>query len=1237
MNDLIRLPLEGEILTNEDTIRVFIALGPLKNEQKCLYIRAGYTVRDIIQIARDEIDSLYPVETYNVRIGDKAWPIPQKWWDYVRPRPNQTLVLRPIPQGFITGLFAAVSGIFSAISGTAIGSLLLNAAIGIGVSWLVGQLFQPKQSKISQSEPKISYSLVGSRNSTAQWEAIPLLLGTHRITPSYGAIPYTERVGFDQWLRMIFAPCYGPVDLSAVKAGESLLSAFEDTTVQLKAGYTGDPNTTLYPANVVEEPLTITLLVADGWVRRTTATGTTFIQVELLWPEGLVWFGSKGERFQMGGGVFWRYRLVGAGSWTNAPTFFWTMNTPDTLRQTLGVDVATGQYEVELMKNGETVDISDPAVRNTLQWIALRGIRTGEPITFEKNLAVIAVRMRGSGQLNGVLDTLNCMGTLRLTAWNGSSWVANQVSSNPANLFRYLLQCQANEGRVTDSEIDLVSLQQWWSYCNTEGFTYNKLVIAPIAVLELLHEIAAAGRGIPTNKDGKWSIVWNDPNAPVVQMFTADNSWGFEAEHNYDHPPHAYRVRFVNSAKGYIEDERIVYDDGYNADGSAGLTKATRFEVLELPGIVTAALAWRHARFYIAQRRLRPAQYTLFTDYEGLILLPNDRVYVNHDQLFVGLGSGRVTGTAAQQVTTDETLTLSSVESYQFRFRRDDGTWLVRKVVSGTGGMLKVFPLQASDSPNTLPDIGDLFTFGRLDEDSGTYRCLEIVPQENNVHKLMLVDDAPGVSLADNGTIPDWDAGVAIPVDPITLPPQDLTITDGVFEEDGAYWGYLYVTWRLPRLGKVREIQLEYRDEGNGLWRSVPALSPTTTSHQIRRIEPGLYTVRARAIFVDGTWSAWTTSSIYDANAMTEAPGDVDNFHISTMGEGSTLTWDPILGQGITYQVRHVSLLNPTVSWNNATPLFQNISGTTIQMPTMIGHYLIKAVSPTGVVSVNAAQITTSIGSLVGINVVETLEEGPAWTGMRTNVKIVDNELRLRTHNTIDKWASLSSIISMAEGDGDPDTDGMFIEGSYKFPANNGYVDMGEIITARISSLIDAYGFADSAAMSNWVKLSDVSALSEDEPTDWEVYLLYQSTNEDPISGTWTAWQQLTVGDVEFRAIRFDLILKGKRVEDITLDYSLSTPSVSRCMVEIDMPDRTYGQENLAVGVGGLTVVFNPAFKALKGLGVAGLDLAPGDHYNVPIAQQTPQGFFIEFKDDAGVNIAKSFNFVAWGYGRVTP
>jgi sulfur carrier protein ThiS len=145
----------------------------------------------------------------------------------------------------------------------------------------------------------------------------------------------------------------------------------------------------------------------------------------------------------------------------------------------------------------------------------------------------------------------------------GALWVYN-TTSNPASLFRAVLQHNGNAKKIPTSSIDLDNLAYWHTFCEKNGYTYNALHGGSAnSVDSVLRDIAAAGRASPTLVNGKWGVVIDEPRDIVVQHFTPYNSWGFEATKSISKIPNAFRVPFYNEAKDWAEDEVLVYNTGY--------------------------------------------------------------------------------------------------------------------------------------------------------------------------------------------------------------------------------------------------------------------------------------------------------------------------------------------------------------------------------------------------------------------------------------------------------------------------------------------------------------------------------------------------------------------------------------------------------------------------------------------------------------------------------------------------
>jgi len=1212
-------------------IRVIVGKSPFSHEREEVFLDGGQTIEELMTEASEKTNSNHPVDDHIAYLvkDDTAMQVPQENWKFVKPKQGTYLVIRPVPGlALFVGLSAAFTAFQGAIAALGFFGKLLMAGITFGIKFLINKLFAPKQKKGQDApEPKVGYSISTSRNDLAPYQPIPWIFGVHRVTPYMAATPYTEVIGNDQYIRLLFLVGYGPLSLSSLKIGETPIEYFKNCTVQIKQGFSGDPSTSLFPLSVYQLPLDIKLTFAAGYFTQTTGTDITEIQVDFLWQNGLIFIDEDGSRWNCNTRIQWGFRKVGDIPWIDMPLYSVVAKTQDTLRRTREVTVTKGQYEVRVKKaQAELVPKSTQYIAQDVVWTALRGMRSGEPITFdEKPLCLVAMRIKATGQLNGVVDTFNCVAYSLVKSYNGTSWVANQPSARPADLIRHALQGPGNYNPITDAEIDLVALQQFWAYAGPQGFTYNKPLYAQTSVEDLVDEIATSGRAMKVFKDGKWSVVWDEQNPPIVGMISPRNSWGFEWTTEYDDPPHAVRMPFVNADKKWAQDERVVYADGYSK------TNATRFFTMEMPGVTNKDALWKHGRYHLAQISLRPTTYFVNLDMEGLPYVRNDRLIVVQDSMSLGLGQARVTAVVGQTISFDDPVTLSSTYPiYTFQFRSAANVFFTRNCSGVTG----TFSSITMSGTGTVPAVGDLMTYGIYQSDSSVMRISEITTSDDFTHKLTLVDDAPGISLADTGSIPPFDANLNPNIDPFEQPPVRLKVTDVAYSEGGFFFERLIVTWDLPHEGKTAYIEINWRDESDedlDLWHFAGTVKPPTELFNINRLDPGLYTVRIRALFYDRTFSDWVYSAVYNAAAASQLPADVDNFAISVIGPQSTFTWKAVLGTSVVYDMRYSPLLTG-VTWNTSTPLLTGITGTSVQTPTNSGTFLIRARLPTGLQSANASLVVTNLGDIEGMNAVEQLIETTPWAGVHDGTEVFDGDLRLQGRAVISDWVTMSSVIDMQQGDGSIDNVGFLDTGTYYFP---GYFDLGEIHTSRVSSQIDASGYSENDLMSNWLKLSTVPALNTSDPESWSVELQRAVSQVDPGLNIWDDWATLSFGDITFRAIKFRLILTGLPITDIDLGttYSVTSPLVNYVIIDIDMPDRDILGLDLVVPVSGLAVAFTPPFRALKGLTIGSQDMNTGDREAITL--KTNAGFTIQYLNSGGSPVQRTFDYHAKGYGKV--
>ena len=607
-------------------------------------------------------------------------------------------------------LAAAVAGplvgaLFPALAGTA--ATIATAAVTGGLTLLgnlaLNALFpiaQPQLAGDQSTSP--TYSIGGGRNRANPFGPIPVILGTHRASPPYAALPYTELSGDDQYLTILVCWGYGPMHIGTLKIGETDIDEFEDVEVQTFAGFPDDPKPSLYPNQVIEEALNVELEPETDNVRTTTER-TDRIVIDLQAPSGLFRY-RKDDAKRVDHAVtvnadIRRHTDDDSEVWTRWFSQTLSGSEGEAIRKAFSRTVERGRYDVRIVRQTPKDD-SEDQVAERVYWSAIRSITNESPVNPPEPLALTAIRIRATAQLSGNIETLNAQVTCLVKSWNAATarWDDERQSSNPADLFRHVLQGPANKKPVPDTAIDLETLAEWHGYCREKGFTFDQYRDFRASVWSTLKDICAAGRANPTFLDGKWSVIWDDVDAPVVQHFTPVNSRDFSASRGYPDKVQAFRVRFIDADNAWSQDERLVFADGYDRNNTE------RYDVIEFPGVTNRDLVWKHARYHIAQLKLRREVYQITTDFEHLACVRGDRVLLTHDVPKIGAGFGRIKSVTGDRVTLTTPVTLEEGRTHVLRIRLADGTSSLRRITTAGPAETDTLDLMPDERASGGPD-----------------------------------------------------------------------------------------------------------------------------------------------------------------------------------------------------------------------------------------------------------------------------------------------------------------------------------------------------------------------------------------------------------------------------------------------------------------------------------------------------------------------------------------------------
>lgn len=707
-----------------------------------------------------------------------------------------------------------VAGAYGAAAGAIAGGIATGTVLLAG-TFLINSLVPLRQDQaqgagIAQSP---TYSIQGFRNVANPDGVVPCVLGKVRFAPPYAALPYTEVAGGETYIRALFLVGYGPVEIRNIKLGDTPIERFKEVDVEVREGLPGDLPVTLYPTQVLEERLSIDLNQAYvstyGSHTRFTASDADEASIDISFPNGLFWMhtvtvGSTTTTYPLplGVAIRIRMRLNGAGAWTHVIDWSIGAFTQKPLSTSYRWALpARGRYEIEVTRlTGDIDDLNawqqnDQYVSVSL-WSAIRSFRPEYPLNFNQPLALIAVRARGSKQLNGVIDNLNCEASRVCLDWDGANWV-EQETQNPASLLRYAKQGPMLAYPLTDDEIDLAGLADFHEYCTAKGLTYNRVHDFEQSVFDAWSDIAAAGRASPRDDGEQWGVVIDRAQTIPMQHVTARNSWGFSGSRDYVRFPDAFRVKFYDESNSGKLAERVVpwvgvedyFDYGLITDAATGsfdfglitatpnnsgnptgvtdwgglfITAPTVTESIELPGVTDATKVYREARRRMRELIYRRDVYFATMDFEGASARRGDLILFSHDVLKRTNVSARVRAVSGTAVTLDDIVTMETGKTYAIRFRKlpsseGDDLSILRSVTTVAGESSTVFVTGSG----VLPNVGDLAMFGETDSVTKEMIVREVEGAEDLSRRFTLVDHAPEIeSVTDFELIPTWNGRV---------------------------------------------------------------------------------------------------------------------------------------------------------------------------------------------------------------------------------------------------------------------------------------------------------------------------------------------------------------------------------------------------------------------------------------------------------------------------------------------
>ncbi len=492
----------------------------------------------------------------------------------------------------------------------------------------------------AQTEGSPTYQLSARGNRARIGQPIPVLYGSMRTYPDLSARPYTVfENGEDMILYQLFeiTQGYADVEFDSIRFEDTPLSSFEDYEVEVVAP---GEQSNLYPADVVTSDEVSSLALEDSELGPYTVnavdTEVTRIQFDMVAPSGIFNQNAKnGDLRRYAVSYRFSARLLDdddqpAGDWFVLVEETISGSNRDPIRRSHSYAVEAERYEVKVRRLTPTSDSIYDA--DTLQWYQLKGFLNDKTVS---NTTRLSIKIRASEQIgNKALQEMSAVSHRRLPIWHPvTGWSEPQPTNNLVWAFADACRA-AYGGNRADTHIDLPTLKR----LETLDLAFNGVFDTAGTLWDALTKIAQAGRCMPVDKAGVYTLVADRYSEVPVQMFTMRNivrdSFSIQHVGVLQETSDAVRVTYWDREKDYKPKELLCTLPGSPALNPRDVT---------LFGVTDKETAFNNGMYLAAQNQYRRALISFQTGIEGRIPFYGDVIVVSHFMLGVE-GTPQVSG-----------------------------------------------------------------------------------------------------------------------------------------------------------------------------------------------------------------------------------------------------------------------------------------------------------------------------------------------------------------------------------------------------------------------------------------------------------------------------------------------------------------------------------------------------------------------------------------------------------------
>ncbi len=729
-------------------------------------------------------------------------------------------------QGAGAGLFGQAGSLSSYVAtgvGMAAGGMLINAI-------LPPQIPSYDGGTLSNIQNSATYSWDLKGNSVEQGKPVPILYGTHRVTPPLIS-QYVETKDNLQYLNVLYAVADGEttINTSSIKINDEPISNFNSVTMYTRDGTLDQSIIGIFDDTHSDKQVN-KKLSTDWQYSTTTGNSVTGLEIGLIASSGIYfvdstgnfqnytikvdvqyyyngqWIYISGSENTISVGVPISYIVKGYNTYYK---FLRLLDAQNYRRYGYNIGISTtlptntkiyesgiwGEYSTEVVDNSfsELTDNKQETLRYTYKVNGLppdqyetrarfyeaptEGSRYGSDMYFEYLQETVTDDFiyPGTALLGlSILATDQLSGSLPKITVKASNNI-----SNPSNACIDILE-KSGETLSTEELEKFTEFEEW---CDLKSYTCNIYFDEIYTVRSALNMVSKLGRAAVLQYGSQWSVNIDKPNELPVQsfLFTMGNikadSFSEEFLPIQDRTNKieiTYYDETVDNEPQIIEVSNSNYDEVENVNTSS----------INYIGCTDRTMALQYAKFLLNCSRLLTITQSFTVATELIVGRVGDVIKVAHD--LPGIGeSGRIISASTTGVVLDREVTLTLGINYYVELRYSNTNEIITtevvNTVTTTDTLTFTIPLLIS------PEKYDVYSFGEYEKTSKLMRIVDISKSSDLESKISALEYVADVY---------DDAEYIIPHTESVLGLRGLSLNEAISYENTSIISSIIATWR---------------------------------------------------------------------------------------------------------------------------------------------------------------------------------------------------------------------------------------------------------------------------------------------------------------------------------------------------------------------------------------------------------------------------------------------------------